>query len=298
MANATEQVARDLANSLWIVPTPLGNMTDLSCRAIACLSQVGTIFCEDTRITETLLRQLGRTKMPKLVRADQHREHRNWSPVFESVDWNQGAALVSDAGTPGVSDPGSGLIEAAVIHGVQVRPIPGPSAVVMLASILPWNAVPWVFRGFFPRSESEQEAEWKWILGCDASIFWFESPKRISSAIRFLASKNPSAQVVVAKELTKIHEQIWIGPLERISKEILAHLDQVGELGEWVLALAPSAGNEKPADEPWKLALELLIQSGVKASEASRRISDAYAVAKNRVYDFALNIRSKINPEK
>lgn len=202
-------------NTLYVVATPIGNLEDITIRAIKVLLSIPLIACEDTRHTGQLLKTL-KDRYPEL---DGHVEH-----SFLSVrDWNEAetidrvlekllltdVALVSDAGTPLISDPGFKVVRAARAKGFTVSPVPGPSASItaLSASGLPTNK--FLFLGFLPK---------KWDIQPETTTIIYESPERLGATLELLYEKYPTAQIVVAKELTKIHEEFIDGHSEQTSK--------------------------------------------------------------------------------
>jgi 16S rRNA (cytidine1402-2'-O)-methyltransferase len=282
---------QDLPTGLWVVATPIGNLGDLSPRALSALAHADAVLCEDTRRTAQLLSALGLAGGGRLRRLDAHAGEGAIAREVERLTEGASAALVTDAGTPGVSDPGSRLVAAARAAGVKVTAVPGPSAVTALLSVAGWEATEFSFRGFFPRKPRELEGEGVQI--------WFESPLRIGETLAWLAERAPAAPAVAAKELTKVHEKVFAGSAREVAAEVASELEREGARGEWVLALelAPASKTVVESSE-WVKALHCLLDARVAAPEAAKRVSQHFGVERKRVYAAALELSGKIAPKK
>ncbi|OFZ52401.1 MAG: 16S rRNA (cytidine(1402)-2'-O)-methyltransferase [Bdellovibrionales bacterium RIFOXYC1_FULL_54_43] len=295
-----------LPAGLWVIATPIGNLQDISLRAKNALEDADGILCEDTRRTAALISALGvRSRISKLVRLDAHAKPAGIEAALARLKNGESLALVTDAGTPAISDPGSALVEAAHRAGIQVTPIPGPSAVMALLSIAGFEETSFTFRGFFPRREVERRNELAACAGSGLSrvFVWFESPERISEALAVVARERPRFVVIVAKELTKLHEKIFRGGAVEVAAAIAAEIDQQGARGEWCFGVH-TARNAKESCElgqvgqtdessEWVKALRCLADARVSASDAVRQVSHHFGVPKNTVYERALKIFSK-----
>ncbi len=294
---------------LYLVATPIGNLGDLSRRAIETLLGADWIACEDTRRTAALLHSLesaGRGSLPPLHRYDEHTSPAQigrW--VEKMLGARQRVAVVTDAGTPGVSDPGARFVQQAAAAGIPVHPVPGPSSWISLVSISGWPEVTrWECKGFFPRSARDREQELVSAAlaagngsepGSVARI-WLESPERISDALDDLlsvAERRPeilgATQWLAAKELTKVHERVFRGSLAEVRAEVRSHIEQEGRRGEWCFAVqfprfdaasVPSA--QEPQDHD--LFIECLLDAGLKNSEVARILSHRLGVSRDAIY--------------
>lgn len=289
---------------LYVVATPLGNLADASPRVIETLSQVDAILCEDTRRTRALLAGLG-IAPPALERFDAHLEQRAAEAVVGRLLAGASLALVSDAGTPGVSDPGARLAGLAWEAGVRVVPIAGPSAVTAAISASGWTGSGFSFFGFLPRSSRERREEFTRFLSSvhSPSIgVWFESPERVERALEDLAESVPLMSVVAFKELSKVHERAFRGTAQEVlfaAREAEA-VDAKVWSGEWVLVLSShaardSAQNSAGSSDAWALALECCLEAGIQPSSAAKIVSQKFAVSKNEVYQLALERSGKKN---
>jgi len=287
---------------LWIVATPIGNLEDFSTRGRATLERVHTILCEDTRQGAKLISALGVAKsMSRLERLDAHTGERAMEGWIRRLESGESFALITDAGTPAISDPGSTLVRLARERGIEVIPVPGPSAVPALLSVAGFEETAFTFRGFFPRAgvDQKQEIEQARAFSLSRVFVWFESPRRVVDALATLAEVSPDSRVAAAKELTKIHEKVFWGSASETLQSVEAEIEREGELGEWVIAVRfPEAeATKKQFPEGSVKALHCLIDAGVPASEAARQVSHHFGAHKKSVYEAALKISGKKSDE-
>jgi 16S rRNA (cytidine1402-2'-O)-methyltransferase len=223
---------------LLVVATPIGNLDDLSPRAREALASAAVVYCEDTRRTGNLFARYGLTA-PR-VSCHGHNEHRRVGEALERLARGETLALVSDAGTPLVSDPGERLVAAAAAAGHRVEAIPGPSAVLAILSLSGFPAVPFTFLGFPPSRRGERD-RWYATYATNASrpgtAVLFESPFRIAESLKALARAWGDPPVVLGRELTKLHEEVLRGRASEIAQVLAARPSVKGEI---VLAAAPS----------------------------------------------------------
>ena len=230
----------DLAPGLYLVATPIGNLEDITVRAIRVLKQVDLIACEDTRQTQKLLNHYGIEK-PTLS-YHEHNEASRAAELIEKLAAGARIAVVSDAGTPGINDPGFRLVSLAIERDIPVIPIPGPAAFVsaLVASGLPVES--FSFRGFLPPKTGARRRELEKIRRSQQTEIFYEAPHRIRETLEDIVSVlGPERRVVIARELTKIHEEFLRGPVA----DLLAQVQTRGELkGEVVLLIGPASGEE------------------------------------------------------
>jgi 16S rRNA (cytidine1402-2'-O)-methyltransferase len=291
---------------LWVVATPIGNLEDFTDRARQALRLAGQIVCEDTRRTAQLLSHSGiefSPGHPRLVRLDAHATEVQLEKIIQYISEGNSVALVTDAGTPSVSDPGSALVSLAHKEGVRVTPIPGASALPAFLSVSGFMGTAFCFHGFFPRKQSERLRDLSLLEKNPCRIhIWFESPQRILEALEcivtFGAPDGPIGEfkVSVAKELTKLFERIWVGKPQDVLESVRSHLDDEGALGEWVFGIELEDQKiVKISDDSsdWVKTIECLLEAGIGPSEAAKRVSQHFGVAKNEVYKRALEISQK-----
>lgn len=200
-----------MSGTLFIVATPIGNLSDLTFRAVETLKAVDIVASEDTRRTENLLRHLGIQKRP--VRYDEHTHHRAATKLLDALKSGKSVALVSDAGTPGVSDPGARLVADARDAGVGVLPVPGPNAVAAAVSASGFSGDAYVFLGFLPKRPGRSRRILREAFGLGRTLVLFESPYRIRTTLAAVQEVAPAARVFLAREMTKVHEEYTRGSL-------------------------------------------------------------------------------------
>jgi len=223
------------AGHLYVVATPIGNLTDLTERARALLGAVDVVACEDTRTTGVLLGHIGSRR--ELVAYHEHNELEAAERLIERLAAGASVALVSDAGTPGLSDPGFRLVRACRRRGLPVVPVPGPSALtaVLSASGLPTNG--FLFAGFLPPKTSARTAFYERYRDFEYTMVLYESCHRIAKAVDdIVATLGESRVIAVAKEVTKLHETFLVGP----AADVRARLATLSHKGEFVLLIAPA----------------------------------------------------------
>lgn len=227
-----------MSKSLYVVATPIGNLKDISSRAIETLNNVDLILAEDTRRTRVLLEHYN-IKTPMLS-LHKFNEYSRLSKIQELFDQGKCLALVSDAGTPLISDPGESLVEYSIKAGVSVIPIPGPSSITAILSVSGLNLKesPPVFLGFMPHSKERTKSLLERLFAFDFSYVAFESPLRIRGLIELIRTIDPKAKIIIGRELTKSHEEIFV-------LEPNDQLTRIKEKGEFVLVIKPSNKSNK-----------------------------------------------------
>ena len=276
------------AGALVVVGTPIGNLGDLSPRAAAALAGADLICCEDTRHSRKLLTHAGIHGV-ELRSLHEHNEDDRTAEVVAAVVSGRTVALVSDAGMPGVSDPGTRVIAAVAAAGGVVTVVPGPSAALaaLVASGLPTDR--FCFEGFLPRSGRERAERLAALAGEVRTAVLFEAPGRVGRTLADLAAAcGPDRPVAVARELTKVHEEVWRGTVADA-----AAWAADGVRGEVVVVLggAPVAGPPVVADEVLVAALAERLDAGERVRGAVDEVAAAHGVARRRVYDLALGLR-------
>ena len=278
---------------LYIVGTPIGNLEDLSLRAARVLGEVGLVAAEDTRVTRRLLSHLG--ARPRLLSFNEHNWRARLEPVLQALAGGD-VALVSDAGMPGVSDPGRELVLAAAAHGFRVETVPGPSAVTTALSVSGFSGDSFLFLGFLPRRRKERQETLRASASSFASggrtLVIFEAPHRVRATLADLAHVLGDRPIAVCRELTKLHEEVFRGTASQA-------LERFAEpRGEFVLVVegaadAPdgqSTSNQSrartgaDADAEISRYMAELRASGMRARDAVARTADVYGIPKNRAY--------------
>jgi 16S rRNA (cytidine1402-2'-O)-methyltransferase len=293
MTSVSDETKRqDLPPGLWVVATPLGNTADLSARARAALECAQAVLCEDTRRTANLLSVLGLRS--RMERFDAHAAQERVDELVRRLTEGESFALVSDAGTPGICDPGARLVRAAREARVRITPVPGPSAVAALLSVAGFESEGFVFHGFFPRKSSERDQAMDDSLASPERVhLWFESPNRVVESLEHVARAMPEAELVAAKELTKMHERFFWGSAPEAALEVRQEIGREGALGEWCFALRLPERPRTTQSSDWVKALQCLVDCQVSAPEAAKRVSQIFGVARNEAYETYLRLSGK-----
>jgi 16S rRNA (cytidine1402-2'-O)-methyltransferase len=266
---------------LVLVATPIGNLADLSPRAVQELGAADLVCCEDTRRTGRLLAHAG-VDRPRLLRVDDHTEARAVEEVLRRLHSGERVAVVTDAGTPGISDPGERLVRAAVREGLRVEVVPGPSAAIAALVVSGLPTARFVFEGFLPRKGSGRTERLAALRGEQRTMVLFEAPHRAARTLADLAEVlGEERRVAVARELSKLHEEVFRGTLA----DAAAWAEDAR--GEMVLVVE---GAEPPApagDDDVRAALAEALASGTSTRDAVAQVADALGVPKRLVYAMA-----------
>jgi 16S rRNA (cytidine1402-2'-O)-methyltransferase len=258
---------------LIVCPTPIGNLEDVTLRVLAALREADIVACEDTRRSRVLLERYG--VGGRLVSYHEHNERQRAGELVAKMREGAVVALVSDAGTPLVSDPGFVLVQACVGAGLAVEVLPGPSAAraALVASALPADR--WRFAGFLPRKRGALEA----AFSGPETLVAFESPKRVAASLQVLAGLDPERPVAVCRELTKLHEEVVRGSARELAERYASDPPR-GEVA-LVVGGAPTAVDEIG---PALGALRRLVEAGAKPRPAASVVSELTGVPANRLY--------------
>jgi 16S rRNA (cytidine1402-2'-O)-methyltransferase len=274
-----------------VVATPIGNLRDITLRALDILGQVDAIAAEDTRVTSVLIAHHG--IRAHLLSLNEHNERRRAAEIIKMLEAGKRLALVSDAGTPAISDPGAALVRAVSDAGFAVVPVPGPSAVIAALSAAGLGSAQWLFVGFLPATAAARRSALEPLAALPFALVFYESPHRIQAALAALAATLGTArEVVIARELTKRFESIHRCLLGDAVAWIDADPDR--QRGEFVLLVDARAAAAEPEDaHDATLALllaELPLARAVKLAVALTR------APKNRLYERALALKQTQKP--
>ncbi len=273
--------------ALVLVATPIGNLGDMSQRAVDALKEAEIICCEDTRHSGKLLSHFG-VSGKKLIVINEHTEYDARDEIVGLVASGKSVALITDAGTPGISDPGERLVVAVVNAGFKVSAIPGPSALTMalVTSGLPTSR--FVFEGFLPRSGAERTERLAMATTESRTTIYYEAPHRLIKTLSDLTTACGAVRrVVIARELTKLHEEIWRGTLQDANMRF----SETEPRGEFVIILEPAKPPAPPTNEELLDAIRAEIAKGVSRKDSAARVSARFGVAKRTVYELALQLR-------
>lgn len=273
-----------MTGSLTLVATPIGNLGDITPRAIDALRVADLVCCEDTRRTGLLLHHLG-IEGKKYMVVNDHTEYEACEEIIAEVMNGKRVVLVTDAGTPGISDPGERLVRAALESGLEVDSAPGVSAVTMALAASGLSTERFVFEGFLPAKGGERAERLTQIGDERRTVVLYEAPHRVERTLQDLeVACGPRRLVVIARELTKVHEEFWRGPLH----DAVRHVAQSGVRGEYVLVLEGAKPPGPATDDDITEALRAAIADGLSKRDAAARVAAMLGAPKRRVYELAL----------
>jgi 16S rRNA (cytidine1402-2'-O)-methyltransferase len=274
--------AADDRGTLFIVATPIGNLADMTQRAVDTLAAADVILAEDTRVSRVLLDHFGiKTRM---VAAHEHNTARTIPDVIERLEKGERVAVITDAGTPLISDPGTQLVQAVRAAGYRVSPIPGASSVTAALSASGIEPTPFTFLGFLPKSGKDRRQAMELLHSLHHAIVLYEAPGRVAASLDEIAALGaPDRRCVVAREMTKLFEEFRSGTVE----ELAAYYAGNPPRGEVVILLAPHEA--KPFnEEDLRGRVKALREAGVSAKDAAAQISAQTGVPRNAVYKLAV----------
>lgn len=275
-----------MSGSLVLIATPIGNMGDLSQRALDALATCDALCCEDTRRTGLMMNNLGLSGKTYII-VNEHTEHDATNEVIERLLAGETVGLVTDAGTPGISDPGERLVRAAIDKSIPVTAIPGPAAVVMALVVSGLSTSRFVFEGFIPRSGQERTSRIAEIADERRTVVLYEAPHRLERTLADLeVACGPLRQVVVARELTKMHEEIRRSTLH----EAVQYARQQEPRGEYVVVIDGAAPPEPATEEQLEQALRRELANGSSKRDAAAKVALTYGAPKRLVYELALRL--------
>jgi 16S rRNA (cytidine1402-2'-O)-methyltransferase len=266
---------------LIVCPTPIGNLEDVTLRVLRELAEADLVLCEDTRQTKKLLDRHG--VRARLLSYQQHNEARRTGEILPRLESGQRVALVSDAGLPGVNDPGARLITAALERGLPVTVLPGASAVetALVASGLVGER--YTFVGYLPRARAALERIWSEIAAWDWPVVAFESPRRLPASLSSLASVQPERPVAVCRELTKRFEEVVRGPARDVAERF-----RTPPKGEVTLVIGAGPAGPRTASADGVAAVAELVAAGIPRRRAADLVSRLTGLSRNELYSGSL----------
>ena len=279
-----------MAGTLYIVATPIGNLEDITLRALRILKEVDLIAAEDTRHTKTLLSHYG--IHTSLTSYHEHNERTKALAIVARLEQGEDVALVSDAGTPTLSDPGYRLVREAIKAKVNIVPVPGTSALtaVLSSSGLPMDR--FVFEGFFSAKKRERRGRLQRLREETRTLVFYESPHRVKESLRDLLEILGDREVVLGREVTKVYEEFIRGCLS----EVIAQTDRRELRGEITLVVRGSEGQGPPADDLLMVEIRRLKRKGMRVKEIAELLGEKFSYPKREVYRLALEGGEKNNP--
>lgn len=275
------------AGSLVLVGTPIGNLGDLAPRAVEALAGAGVIAAEDTRRARALLSSAGVSLAgSRLVALHAHNEAEVAARLAEEMAGGTRVAYVTEAGMPGISDPGERLVRAALARGVRVEAVPGPSAALGALVVSGLPTARFVFEGFLPRRGASRAARLAALAAEERTAVVFESPRRLAATLADLAvALGPDRPVAVARELTKVFETVWRGTLGE------AAAGGPEPRGEQVIVIGGAPARPEPSDEELVLALRGELDAGASARDAAATVAGQMGISRRRAYELANRVR-------
>jgi 16S rRNA (cytidine1402-2'-O)-methyltransferase len=272
--------------TLWLVGTPIGNLGDVSERAARTLGAVDVIACEDTRRTRKLLSHLG-VSGRRLVSFNEGNERRQVPFLLDHLRAGRDVAVVSDAGMPGLSDPGYRLVVACAAEDIPVDVVPGPSAAIAALVISGLPAARFAFEGFLPRKAGERRARLSSLAGDPRTVVVFESPRRLRALLADALATLGDRRAVLVRELTKVHQEVLRGRLSELPSRLA---DEV--LGEVVVVMEGAAPPPGADLEALGDRVEELTAGGLSRKEAAARVAQEAGVSKRALYEASLRRRA------
>jgi 16S rRNA (cytidine1402-2'-O)-methyltransferase len=278
-----------MAGKLVVCPTPIGNLDDMPPRALEALRRADVVCAEDTRVTGKLLSAFGLAN--RLERLDENLMGERAASITQRVREGQVVAYCSDAGMPGVSDPGQRLVDAALDAGVPVEVLPGPTAVTCAYVASGFTCPRFYFGGFFPRKDGERRRAVEALRDLDAVALFYESPHRIADALACIAQLLPQRRVAVCRELTKLHEEVVRDVAVPLAAEFARRQEEGGVKGEIVLVVdAPgdaerAQAERQAAGSAASRAAELLEAGELSRKDIAKRLREEFGISRNEAYE-------------
>lgn len=276
-----------MKNGLYIVATPIGNLGDISPRAIAVLQEADVIACEDSRVTKKLFSLLGISLHKTFITLHDHNEDEQAQKIIDLINEGKAVAQVSDAGSPLISDPGYKLIKRCRAAGVYITTLPGCCALISALQLsgLPTNR--FMFVGFIPNKDKARQDLFKKYQNLDSTLIFYETAPRIIKTLTAAKEIFGHREMAVAREISKVYEECLSGSAE----ELIAHFNTAEPKGEMVFMVAPAEENAAPEIDLEVLLREKLAESSLKS--AVKEIVETYGLNKNDVYEQALRIKNE-----
>ncbi len=273
--------------TLYVVATPIGNLEDITFRAVRILQTVDLIAAEDTRHTGRLLQHF-QIKTPQ-ISYHEHNRHNRIPELLEYLGNGKAIALVSDAGMPGISDPGYELVKGCIEARITVVPIPGASAVITALSAAGLPTDRFVFEGFLPTKDKQRRERLESVQTESRTLIFYESPHRLRETLQDLAEVlGGDRQIVLGRELTKLYEEFWRGTIA----EAVIHYKEHQPQGEYTLVLAGNPPSKPQlTEEEIRVELQKIMDRGISISQASRELAKLIPVSRRELYQIALSMR-------
>lgn len=280
-----------MSGKLYLIPTPIGNLKDITLRALETLKSVDVIACEDTRQSLKLLNHFGIKKI--LISYHKHNENGKSEEIIKRLLEGENIAMISDAGTPGISDPGAVIVKKCIDEDIEFEVYPGATAITTALVYSGLDTDKFIFVGFLSRENKERKETMESLVDRKETIILYEAPHRIQSTLSFIKEKLGNRKIAVCKELTKLHETILRGTVD----ECIEYYEENSPRGEYVIVISGKS-NEEIVEEKrakWEsLTIEehikKLIDEGKSKKEAIKIVAKERGIHKSEVYKYSLNI--------
>lgn len=275
-----------LRNGLYIISTPIGNLSDISPRALAILTEADIIACEDTRISKKLFSLLGISLQKKFLTYEDHTEDKQAQKLIDLINENHVVALISDAGSPLISDPGYKLVRKCREQNIFVTAVPGACAVITALQLsgLPTNR--FMFAGFIPNKDKARKDLFCELQNLNSTLIFYETAPRLLKTLETANEIFQNREASVARELTKLYEEVVSGTLP----QVIEHFTQNEPRGEFVLMIAPPQNKQPELPDISNILRKRLQETSLKT--AVKEISEQYKINKNEVYALALELKN------
>ena len=280
-----------MKGALYIVSTPIGNLGDITLRALETLKTADLVAAEDTRQTRKLFSRFGiKTPLASFCGA---KEQVRSKEIINRLKEGKKVALVSDAGTPGISDPGYFLVREAIDEGIPLYSIPGPSAIISALTLSGLSTASFVFEGFLPPKKGQRMKKLSLLAEEERTVIVYESPKRILKTLAEILTVMGDRKGAVAREITKIHEEVVRGNVS----DIIKLLEEKGIKGEITLLVEGKKKKEAPGPEEMEQFMRKLLADGLPLKEGAARVAERFGVPKRKAYSGLLGLKEGVNDE-
>lgn len=280
------QKSYDNSPTLYLIPTPIGNMEDITIRAVNTLKMVDVIFCEDTRVTGQLLKYLNISK--KLISSHNYNESENKNKLMEYLNNSYNVGLVSDRGTPIISDPGYELAKYAIENGYNVVSLPGATALIPALTSSGISPMPFYYYGFLNSKDSARKKELEFLKNIDATLILYEAPHRINKTLKDLGNiLGNNRKISISREITKKYEEIYRGTIGQLIEE------QNNYKGELVIVVEGNKNTTEYKTLSIEEHINLYIEDGKSSMDAIKIVAKERGMKKSEVYDIYHNIEKK-----
>lgn len=272
------QKSYDDSNSVYLIPTPIGNFDDITLRTIDTLKKVDVLFCEDTRITKQLLNRLEITK--KLISSNDHNEESTKNLAIKYLEEGKNIGIVTDRGTPIISDPGYKVVEEVIKKGYNVIPLPGANALIPALIASGVNPAPFMFYGFLNAKKSKREKELENLKKYPVTIIYYEAPHRIIEMLESLRNVCGERKISVSREISKLYEEIYRGTVS----EVIEELKKEEIRGEFVVVVEGNCAEVSFDDISVEEHVNMYIEEGLSEKEALKKVAKDRNTTKSEIY--------------